>query len=175
MMAAKLGLGTPNPELDQPLIGDLLELLPKTEVDMTVFFRSLADVAVDESESEPTDETLLEPLLGAYYDPVLLSGDVRAETLAWLRRYRERIADEGRSDSARKAAMDTVNPIYVLRNYLAQLAIDDAEKGDPTLITELLDVLRKPYDEQPGRERFAEKRPDWARTRAGCSMLSCSS
>jgi serine/tyrosine/threonine adenylyltransferase len=175
MMAAKLGIATPDPELDQPLIGDLLDLLPKTEVDMTVFFRSLADVAVSESESEPTDETLLEPLLGAYYDPVLLSGDVRAETLAWLRRYRERIADEGRPDTDRKKAMNTVNPTYVLRNYLAQLAIDDAENGDPALVAELLDVLRNPYDEQPGRERFAEKRPDWARTRAGCSMLSCSS
>jgi serine/tyrosine/threonine adenylyltransferase len=157
-------------------------VLTLVETDMTLFFRGLANVPVDVAPAEANDEALLAPLAGAYYTPDALTGDARARTLAWLRRYGDCVRQEGTTRDAagppailRKQRMDAVNPKYILRNCLAQLAIDDAENGDSSRVLELLDVLRHPYDEQPERERFAARRPDWARDRAGCSMLSCSS
>ena len=93
----------------------------------------------------------------------------------WIRCYKARVNKDGTLNDTRRRRMDAVNPKYVLRNYLAQLAIDKAEQGDNSMVNELLELLRRPYDEQPDKEEYAEKRPDWARHRAGCSMLSCSS
>ena len=93
----------------------------------------------------------------------------------WLRDYLQRSGRNSSSPDDRRRRMNTINPKYVLRNYMAQVAIDKAQQGDFSLIHELLDLLRHPYDEQPDKEEFAAKRPDWARHRPGCSMLSCSS
>lgn len=92
-----------------------------------------------------------------------------------MHRYIARVNRDGREDHERRAAMDTINPKFVFRNYLAQLAIDRVEEGDFSMVNDLLNVLRRPYDEHPSKDVYAEKRPDWARHRAGCSMLSCSS
>ncbi len=62
-----------------------------------------------------------------------------------------------------------------LRNYMSQMAIDEADKGNYALIDELFQLLKKPYAEQPENEKWFAKRPEWARNKVGCSMLSCSS
>ena len=79
------------------------------------------------------------------------------------------------SREEREQLMKTKNPKYVLRNYMAQMAIDKAEKDDLSLIEELYQVLKNPYEEQPEFEHWFTKRPEWARHKVGCSMLSCSS
>ena len=104
-----------------------------------------------------------------------LIGEHRSATGEFVERYAARLRALGIADEARAEAMKRVNPKYVLRNYLAQLAIDSATEGRPEAIGELLDVMRRPYDPQPTRESYAALRPDWARTRVGCSQLSCSS
>ena len=63
----------------------------------------------------------------------------------------------------------------VLRNYMAQLAIDKADEGDFSLIDELYELLKNPYSEQSENQKWFTKRPEWAREKVGCSMLSCSS
>ncbi len=178
MMARKLGLSAYEPDSDEALIDELLAILRLVETDMTIFFRQLAAIEMgnnhDETSQENT-ELVMRPLREAYYVPSQLSTSYRQRLGSWLHNYRHRVRQDGRGQSERVTAMHAVNPKYVLRNYLAQLAIDKAEQGDNSLVVELLDVLRRPYDEQPGKEAFARKRPDWARSRAGCSMLSCSS
>jgi uncharacterized protein YdiU (UPF0061 family) len=144
--------------------------LASAEIDMTIFFRALADLPCEDEAAGVTDADLLAPLAEAFYTP-----PAPAVLTAWLRRYVQTVRTAGISDRQRLQEMNRVNPRYVLRNYLAQLAIDDAEKGDPSQVLRLLDVLRHPYDDQPGCDEFARRRPEWARNRAGCSMLSCSS
>ncbi|MDD2725539.1 MAG: YdiU family protein [Methylovulum sp.] len=173
MMAGKLGLQAFNPATDHDLCTELLTLLQSIETDMTIFFRRLAWLS--RHDLEANDAQLLSPLLEAYYLPEHITPDYQARMGSWLRAYLKRVHSEGVPDDTRRQRMDAVNPKYVLRNYLAQLAIDQAEQGDFSKVTELLELLRHPYDEQPDKEDKAAKRPDWARQRAGCSMLSCSS
>ena len=92
-----------------------------------------------------------------------------------MNRYLKRLQLEVDTDADRKQKMDLVNPKYVLRNYMSQVAIDAADKGDFSIINELYQLLKQPYAEQKGSEKWFVKRPEWARTKVGCSMLSCSS
>jgi len=152
------------------LTDDLQAILASVETDMTIFYRRLAEV--DVHANGPIDAS---PLEDAYYRPDQRDEAYTATLSDWLDRYAESVRTSGIDPAARRTRMNAANPKYVLRNYLAQLAIDKAHNGDYSGVEELLDTLRHPYDEQPEREHLAAKRPDWARERAGCSMLSCSS
>ena len=153
---AKLGLALAHDE-DAALIGALFERLHADRVDFTLFFRNLSRVRRHAAADDAR----------ACRDLVVDRGAFDA----WLARYRQRLALEARSDDERAAAMNRVNPLYVLRNHLAEIAIRDARRGDFTEVARLLRVLQRPYDEQAGMEAYAALPPDWAST----LRLSCSS
>jgi serine/tyrosine/threonine adenylyltransferase len=176
MLNSKLGLSSFDQALDPILHDDLAALLQLVETDMTLFYRQLAKVELGQSNlGDENLEKLIAPLRDAYYLQEQITPDYKQRLFEWLKNYNRRIIQEDIPHEIRRERMNSVNPKYVLRNYMAQLAIDKAEQGDFALITELLDLLRHPYAEQPEMEKYAAKRPDWARQRAGCSMLSCSS
>ncbi len=161
MMASKLGLESVE-QGDQALFERLEALLAQTETDMTLFYRLLAshELSVDTFEN-------------AYYQAP--SNDYIEEMTNWLSDYSVRRERDDIDNHTRFNNMNAVNPIYVFRNYLAQQAIDKAEQGDMSMIDELLEVLKTPYTEQSDKQHLSAKRPEWARTKVGCSMLSCSS
>ena len=89
----------------------------------------------------------------------------------WAATYSQRSEREGNDHEARRARMHAANPKYILRNYLAQKAIEAAETGDYGPVRELHEVLSRPFDEQPGMERYAERPPEWGKH----LEISCSS
>ena len=177
-MLAKLGLQRWT-QTEDALLESLFELLRSIETDMTWFYRLLATWPIGHEPTEDQTDRKAAALVHfheAFYRPEQCDNDYAARLNTWLNHYDQRVLQDHNDASHRQANMDRTNPLYVLRNYLAQEAIDLAqEQGDPGLIMELLDVLRNPYQVQPGKVRFAKKRPEWARNRPGCSMLSCSS
>lgn len=171
MMSSKLGLNTFTQASDEVLFQDLVRNLKNTETDMTLFFRHLSELEINMNTNV---DQLLSMIKPAFYVEEI-AADEADNIKTWLSQYVERLKSDGKTDEARRQQMNSVNPLYVLRNYLAQEAIEQAEAGSYTMIHELQEVLKNPYEEQVGKERFAEKRPDWAKQKAGASMLSCSS
>lgn len=168
MMRSKLGLINKENE-DQNLVERLEECLLLTETDMTLFFRLLSQF----KKGKP--EKALEIVSDSFYKPDELSESIKSQWQQWFKDYNQRLKNESLNDSERQIEMNKVNPKYVLRNYMAQLAIDAADNGDYSVLDELYSVLKKPYDEQPKLKKWFAKRPEWARHKVGCSMLSCSS
>lgn len=172
MRADKLGLAEFTAD-DEELHQQLNKVMQISETDMTIFYRRLANIRVNDIDKD--DDSLLQPVIAAFYAPDSLNQADKQDIAAWIRSYLTRVKQDGVDDESRKTKMNRVNPKYILRNYLSQLAIDKSEQGDHSLVNELLDVMRHPYDEQPEYEAYAAKRPDWARNKPGCSVLSCSS
>jgi uncharacterized protein YdiU (UPF0061 family) len=172
MMRKKLGLAIAENE-DWNLIQKLEETLQLTETDMTIFFRLLSQFSrAKNAESESYFLDLIKP---AFYEVEALTSEIKQKWMDWAKVYAERLSRETTSDETRQTAMNLVNPKYVLRNYMAQLAIDQANEGNYDLIDELYQLLKQPYAEQLESEKWFAKRPEWARHKVGCSMLSCSS
>ena len=165
LLADKLGLRDLRPD-DGDLFDALFEAMHASRADFTLFFRRLAGVrCADAAHDAPVRDLFID----------------RAAADAWLARYRVRLGTEGLGDALRADIMNRVNPLYVLRNHLAEIAIrraqgqDDEGRsvGEPDMseVDQLLDVLSRPFEERPGFERYATHPPAWA-TRLS---VSCSS
>ncbi|SHJ48674.1 Uncharacterized conserved protein YdiU, UPF0061 family [Reichenbachiella agariperforans] len=168
MMCAKIGLDQTE-KVEETIITRLTQLLGQSEQDMTLFFRELS--AIDSSDWT----TFWQMLERTSYMKAHEMTPLHTQWESWHASYRDLLLAENQESNARRKKMNAVNPKYVLRNYMAQLAIDAAEQGDYTLVNELYQMLRQPYNEQPQYEKWYTKRPEWARHKVGCSMLSCSS
>ncbi len=172
-ITGKLGLSAFDQEGDDTLLSDLFETLQAVETDVTLFYRLLASVPVE--GADPDDRALVEPLRRAFYTEDAFAPEHLARVAGWLRRYVARVRREAVPAATRIARMNRANPKYVLRNYQAQQAIDALALGDASVLERLMAVLQRPYDEQPAHDELAERRPEWARHKPGCSALSCSS
>lgn len=153
LMRRRLGF-TRAEEGDEALVQRLLQLMQTSAVDYTLFFRRLGETAPEQAVAVLRDEFV--DLAG--FD-------------AWAAQYVERATREGADQDARRQRMHAVNPKYILRNYLAQRAIEAAEQGDFGEVRQLHAVLARPFDEQPGMERYAERPPEWGKH----LEISCSS
>ena len=155
LMNQKLGLAQNNQDFS--LAWSLLKLMRTSQVDYTNFFRALSNfnAAPDEQNDQLRDQ---------FID--------REAFDRWANEYRQHLKNETASSQARSTQMNKINPKYVLRNYLAQVAIEKAQQDrDFSEIDILLKLLRKPFDEQPDMAKYAAPAPDWAQH----IEVSCSS
>ncbi len=153
LMRQKLGLAS-HREIDGQLLSELLSLMAREGRDYHGSFRALCDFSLDDKTS---------PVRDHFID--------RDAFDTWAQHYRERLKVEGSADESRQQAMKAINPRYVLRNYLAQLAIEEAQQGDFAPLQQLYQVLQRPFDDQPGMEAYAKTPPDWGKQ----LDISCSS
>lgn len=149
MMTSKLGLSVFNSEL----VHELESIMRIQEVDMTLFYRLLAGA------TKPDD------LKESFYQEMKV--ETQEKLSSWLTRWKILSPDP--------ELMNKVNPVFIPRNYLAQEAVDGILQTDLSKLKALELALKTPYELNEATKPYFKKRPEWARTKAGCSMLSCSS
>ncbi len=153
-MRKKLGLRE-KMDSDADLVQDLLKIMADAGLDYTIFFRSLSNFT---TRTQTPDSAC--------------SAATRPEFTRWRKAYRERLKAENSVDAFRKSAMDRINPKFILRSYMAQVAIQKAtEERDYSEIDRLRELLSTPFDEHPEMAPYAEEPPEWGRN----IELSCSS
>jgi uncharacterized protein YdiU (UPF0061 family) len=164
-MAAKMGLS----EYSKELAVGLLSAMYEDDADFTNTFRALGGVSSQpaDGDEDGVPASLLKAVGGE------LSPERKAAWAAWVTDYRRQLQAEGRSDEERQAAQNAVNPAYIPRNHVMQNAIAAAEKGNSSEVNKLMDVLKRPFEEQPGAEAYTVPAP--RETRVGVELLSCSS
>ena len=155
LMRAKLGLTSEQTD-DQALLEKLLNIMAADQVDYTIFFRQLCDFSTSNQDNHRHIKDLF------IQQPAIDD---------WLARYQQRLKNENSLDDSRRKNMLQTNPKYILRNYMAELAIKQAEdEHDYQEIDTLLHLLQSPFEEHPDMERYAGLPPDWAnRISVSCS------
>jgi uncharacterized protein YdiU (UPF0061 family) len=146
LLHAKIGLQATLPD-DHNLLAAMFAIMQGSHVDFTLFFRRLGELQI----ANPAADA---PVRDLFID--------RPAFDAWASQYRARLRWEHSDDAARQRAMHAVNPKYVLRNHLAQIAIEKAQNKDFSEVDRLLKLLEKPFDEQMENDRYADLPPDWA-------------
>ncbi|WP_394144408.1 protein adenylyltransferase SelO [Vibrio atypicus] len=158
LMRNKLGLHS-KCEKDSQLFHSMFELLHQNRVDYTRFMRELSNL-----DSKPIDA-----VMDLFID--------RDAAKVWLDLYLERCDEEVDSNGStvstivRCKKMRQHNPKYILRNYLAQIAIEKAEQGDFSEVKILAELLKTPFDEQDDKNAYANLPPEWGKE----MEISCSS
>ena len=150
LMRSKLGLFVPQ-EGDNEILNTLFALMAREGSDYTRTFRMLSHTEQQSADS---------PLRDEFID--------RGAFDSWFATYRQRLQQEGIDDAQRQQQMQSVNPAVVLRNWLAQRAIDAAEQGDMAELERLHEILRQPFSDRS--DDYARRPPDWGkRLEVSCS------
>ncbi len=156
LMRAKLGLQSRHDD-DQAILQALLDLMAEDGVDYTILFRRLCDFSTQDSSGN-------HPLRDLFIH--------RDRFDQWAQRYAQRLSIEENSDSQRRTVMSRVNPVFILRNYMAETAIRQAQlEQDYSEIDRMLNLLQDPFTEQADYAHYAGFPPDWSQQ----ISVSCSS
>ncbi|UZH55934.1 YdiU family protein [Salinimicrobium tongyeongense] len=166
MMGKKLGFTNPGKD-ERKIIARFEAVLSAIQPDMTIFYRLLAEMPL-----KADAEQIMKHFQPSFYNE--LQPKDQEEFVGLLTEYQKLRKNAGLSEMDRKKLMNEANPRIILRNYLLHQAIEELEQGESKLFLRLQEAMKQPYATE-GFDELVKKRPEWAETKAGCSMLSCSS